>query len=171
MKTIFFFIVTIIMFFLSCSSIKEGKFRTSSVILNEIHFKDKKFKDLIIKSVEDFRKKNSNIKNSVVIFEISYKDSTPLIYLTNYFYFKTGLDEGLDFGNSYEGGFINNGILIISNKNFYSHPNIFYKIKRKKKKFNYIVGNNIDFCTEEFELKNGIFNKIKHECSNVFFTD
>ncbi len=171
MNTRVFFIVAIIMFSISCTSVKKENFRTSSLVLNEIHFKDKKFKDLIIKSVEDFSKKNSNIKNSVVIFEISNRDSIPLIYINNYFYFKTGLDEGQDFGNSYEGGFIFNGILIISNKNYYSHPNIFYEIKRKKKKFNYIVGNNIDFCTEVIEFKNGIFNKIKNECSNELFTD
>jgi hypothetical protein len=169
-NTRFIFISVILLLFLSCTSVKNEKFRTSSIILNEIRFKDKEFKNLIVKSVQDFRKKYS-VKNSVVIFELSKKDSITSIYITNLFYFKTVVDEELENNSSYEGGFLHKGILIVSSKNFYSYPNNFYEIKRKNVKFNYIVGNNLDYCNEEIVFQNGIFNKIKTKCTDDIFTD
>ena len=170
MNTRTFFLITIFTISLSCSSVKNEEFITSSINLNKIRFRNNDFKDLIIKSVEEFRNKNTRGKKSIVIFEISNRDSIPIIYLTNKFFLKSAIEEELDY-NYYEAGIVYKGILIISKNNEYSFPNDFYEITVEKKKFDYLVGNNIDFCKEKIEYKNNMFNKIETMCTFDLYVD
>ncbi len=158
--------------FFSCSKkiTPTKQYKSSSIQLNEIVFKDENFKKLLSESITKFRKNRKNSEHSVLVIEVYQNNSNTEVSLSNYFFLGTFIQAEMLLNYKYDAAIVYKEFLIISKHNDYSLPNDFYEVSDEMTKFNFLIGDNLDWCEENYKYENKKFHKVKNFCTDYLYT-